>query len=317
MNKLDLLTIGDSSIDLFMKIGDNSGLTESADGSSEKFCFFHGSKIPVESFETSVAGNAINVAIGAKLLKLNAAVYTELGDDANTDRIISELKSWDINTDFCKKNKDTPTDLHTIIVFKGERTIFSYHGKRQYTLQDWPQPKYIYYTSMPEGFESFQHELIEYISKHRGTGLAFNPGTIHMKTGLAALRDILKVTDILFVNKEEAQRLTESALSGEELHKKLAELGPKLSVITDGSSGSSAYDGIKITHQGIYDDGRPVEDMTGAGDSFSAGFMAAIVHGKSLETALKWGTINASANIKVIGSFKGLLTIKEIESINI
>ncbi|OGC76895.1 hypothetical protein A2619_02520 [candidate division WWE3 bacterium RIFOXYD1_FULL_39_9] len=300
-----------------MKIADNAGVSESTTGGQPKFCFYHGTKIPVESFETSVAGNAINVAVGAKLLGINTSVYSELGDDSNTDRILNELKQLDIETNYCNKNKNTPTDLHTIVVFQGERTIFSYHGKRDYKVPNWKAPKYIYYTSMPEGFESFQKELIDYLEKNSEVGLAFNPGTIQMKTGVDSLRNILLVTDILFVNKEEAMRLTDTNGDLDSLLKELAKLGPKLIVITDGENGANAYDGQNITHQRSYNDNRPLVDMTGAGDSFSAAFMSAIIYGKSLETALKWGVINSGNNIKEIGSFKGLLNKDQIEKINI
>ena len=63
---MDLLTIGDVSIDLFMKVDDKelvSSAGDGKDGFESRICFYHGSKIPVSHFETSIAGNSLNVAV--------------------------------------------------------------------------------------------------------------------------------------------------------------------------------------------------------------------------------------------------------------
>ena len=56
-------------------------------------------------------------------------------------------------------------------------------------------------------------------------------------------------------------------------------------------------------------------DKTGAGDSFAAGFLAAITYGKDMHEALLWGTVNSGANVKVIGATKGVLTKAQIEEV--
>lgn len=316
-NEIDVLAIGDSSIDLFMKIPDNAGLSESEQGTDlPKICFYHGSKIMVESFKTSVAGNALHIATGTKLLGLNSAIYTEIGADSNADRIIKELNEIGVNTRYCIKNEGSETDLHTVIVFCGERTIFSYHGKRNYNLYNWGKPKFIYYTSVGEGFEQLQEKLLDFLNKNPETALAFNPGTIHMKAGKDKFANILKRTAILFVNKEEAEKITDIYTNDlKVLHEKLQILGPKVTVITDGEKGASGYDGTNLVIQEKYSDERPLIDKTGAGDAFSSGFLSAIIYGKSLKEALKWGAVNSGCAIKAIGSTHSLLTYNELKKI--
>ncbi|NMB70145.1 carbohydrate kinase family protein [candidate division WWE3 bacterium] len=312
----DILTIGDCSIDLFMRIADGSMQEErEADGQTKVF-FYHGSKIPVEDFETSIAGNSLNVAVAATILGLKTAIYTETGRDENTVRLIRELKDLKINTEHVIQNENTPTDVHTIIVFNAERTIFSYHGKRAYKMQNWEKPKCVYYTSIGKGFEKFQEQLIEYLNNNQDILVAFNPGTFQMKAGLIDLKPFLKVTHVLILNKEEVESLLGIKTNDlEEYHKELQKLGPKLTVITDAENGASASDGTKTYDQPAYTDPRPVLDMTGAGDAFAASFVAAILYGKTIETALKWGVINANNQIKEIGAIKGLLDKKSIEQI--
>jgi sugar/nucleoside kinase (ribokinase family) len=309
MKSLDLLTIGDSSIDQFMKVEEGS-----ADELQGEICFLHGSKVPIESFDTSIAGNALNVAVGTTLLEVKTAIYTEIGDDVNADRIINELKHLDIATDFCIKNKGTLTDVHPIVVYNNDRTIFIYHAKRNYKLQNWPTPKWIYYSSIGKDFGEFQNELIDYIKSNPTIGIAFNPGTYHLKAGLAAIGDFLKVTHLLIVNREEAVQLVGDG-KAEELHKKLQNLGPKLTVITDGDKGASAYDGQELIEMPAYEEGEPILDKTGAGDAFSSGFLSAIIHNKSLHQAVKWGLINSSSVIRIVGATHGLINLEEMEDL--
>ena len=313
----DLITIGDSDIDLFMKVA-NDTLVEDDSENRPKICFYHGTKIPVEQFETSVAGNALNVAVGCTKLGIKTALYTEIGDDQNADKLVEELGGYGVETDLVSKNKGTLTDAHTVVVYEGERTIFSYHGPRVYDIKDWDTPKWIYYSSMAKGFENFQKELIDYVKTTR-VGLAFNPGTMHIKIGVESIKNVLTVCDILFLNKEEAELFcgTDKTKSTDELtlHKALHKMGPKLTVITNGSKGATAYDGSVLVSQASYSDDKTIIDTTGAGDAFSSGFMSAIIYGKSLKEALKWGVINSGNSIKEMGALKGLTDKKTIEKL--
>lgn len=318
-DQIDILTIGDCSIDLMLKVPDNASEIEQLNGitgAQPKMCFYHGSKIMVESFSTSISGNSVNVATGTALLGLKTAIYTETGADANADKISEELKGFGVDTSLLIKNKGIDTALHAVIIYSGERTIFSYHGKRHYSIKNWGKPKFIYYSSLGEDFEKFQSELVEHVKKSK-VGLAFNPGTFQMARGVDSLTNVLAVTDILFVNKEEAQRLTKSPAGSDtmDLHKKLLAFGVKLGVITDGKNGASAYDRVKLFTQTAFIDNRKIVDMTGAGDAFSAGFIAAIIYGKNLQEALAWGTTNSAAQIKVVGSVGGMLTRTQLEKL--
>ncbi|VVC00488.1 putative sugar kinase [uncultured archaeon] len=56
-----------------------------------------------------------------------------------------------------------------------------------------------------------------------------------------------------------------------------------------------------------------VVDVTGAGDAFGSGFTAAIIKGKGIEEALRWGTANASSVVTMLGTKNILLTEKGIK----
>jgi ribokinase len=62
----------------------------------------------------------------------------------------------------------------------------------------------------------------------------------------------------------------------------------------------------------MYPDPAPPVDRTGAGDSFSSTFTAAIALGKTPAEALTWGPVNSMSVVQYIGAQKGLLTLDEL-----
>ncbi|MCA9301867.1 carbohydrate kinase family protein [Candidatus Nomurabacteria bacterium] len=315
----DVLVIGDSSIDQYLEL-ESVEIHEDLKMKQPEICFVHGSKVPVKTFASTLAGNACHVAVGLQRLNINTAIYTELGEDQNGSRFIEKYKSYGINTHLCRQNKGVDTNVHTIIWGKGDRTIFSYHYPYKYEVEftKLPQISWVFYTSLADGFETFQADLVKYLNANPSIGLAFNPGTYHMRAGTGKLLNVLKRTDILFVNREEAYAIiglpTGLSAAQTELHEKLQKLGPKKTVITNGKHGSSASDGESYEEMPIIKVAEPIVDKTGAGDAFAAAFMAAIYYKKSLKEALLWGTKNSASIVKCVGCIDGLLTKKEITS---
>jgi sugar/nucleoside kinase (ribokinase family) len=118
----------------------------------------------------------------------------------------------------------------------------------------------------------------------------------------------MKKTHVLFVNREEAEKLTsfgESDGKEKELLQALCKLGVKVPVITDGGNGTFAFDGTRYLRAGVL----PVDayERTGAGDAFGSGCLGALIKGKPLEEGLLWGTLNSASVIGYVGPQKGLL----------
>lgn len=323
MPNINLLTIGDVAIDQYMEIEDAS-VVEKDD---VKFLqILYGGKIPVETYRATIAGNSCNVALTANKLGLKVSVFTSLGNDPNGNKFIETFTKAGINTELCLVDESTSTNVHTIISFETERTILSHHPKRHYKIADliaWVKksdyPDWLYYTSMPPNFKDFQSDLIAYIKNNHRMGVCFNPGSFHIKEGVAAIRQFLGVTDILFVNLEEAQFILQTdSTDVEDLHDILHTMGPKITVITDSVNGSSAFDGNRLEKMGVFLHDKKIVDKTGAGDAFSASFLSALHHQKSIKDALIWGSINAANVITRVGSIHGqlsLLEMRELEKI--
>lgn len=313
----ELLVIGDASIDQYMLIDTPDSFIDPKTNQKE-ICFIHGTKIPVKNFRATIAGNVTHVGLGAQKLGIQTAIYTELGDDDNANKVIEAFKKEGIDTKLCKKNKNTNTNVHTIISSEGERTIFSYHKPRDYKLdfETLPKPKWIFYTSLADGFEPFQAKLVEYLKANPEIALAFNPGTLQIRKGVDNLKNILQTTNVLFVNRQEAKILSDSTdkCSQGDIHKKLQKLGPKLTVVTDGAKGSSAHDGKNLFELTAPTLDFDIIDKTGAGDAYSAAFLAALHYKRPLREAMKWGNINSANTLRFVGGIKGLQTKEEIKA---
>jgi sugar/nucleoside kinase (ribokinase family) len=309
MSELNLLTIGDASMDVFVTPTESDTYCLIDD----KECFLsfaYGDKIPVKDLAFSVGGNAANNSVGSKRLGVNSAVVLTLGDDETGDQIANKLIKEGVSCDYVTREKDTASNYSTAITVYGERTLFTYKApKKKYHLPDeLPKTPWLYLTSMGDGFETVFGRVVDHIKNNPEIKLAYNPGSRQLRAGVEKSTEVLKVAHILYVNRKEAEMFAgmEGTHGNEkELLKKLCTLGPKVPIVTDGANGSYVYDGEKFYRAGIL----PVDsyERTGAGDSFGSGCVAALIKGKTMEEALLWGTVNSASVIGYAGAQRGLL----------
>lgn len=311
----DLITIGDSTIDTFIKIHD---ATVECDINNKecKICIKYGEKIPVDSISHQVAGNAANVAVGAKKLGLNTSIYTNLGDDEHGHLIKKTLEKSAVAGDYIKNHPDMESNLSVVLTFRGERTVFVYHQPWDYVLPELKPSAFLYLTSLAESFvkSDVVDEICRYVEKNKPF-LIFNPGTYQLKADVKKYPQILEKCHLLVVNTQEAKKIlgTEEKedINQKDLLSKLLLLGPKNIVITDGDNGSFGTDGKSFFRVGIF----PVQlvEKTGAGDAYASGLIAGLFYKLQLSEAMIWGTINASHVIQEIGTQNGLLAKDDLE----
>lgn len=312
-SQFDLLSIGDASMDVFMTPTETEALCQ-LDDKDCLICFSYGDKIPVKNLEFSVGGNAANNAVGTVRLGVKTTIVLTLGDDSIGSLIVEGLKKEKVDMTYVVQQPSTASNYSSIISYSGERTIFSYHAPRSYEFPvQLPVTPWVYLTSMGESYRPFYNHITEWLIKNPQPKLAFNPGSWQLKGEIEALENILKLTHIIFVNRQEAEKITgvkSDHGKEKELLSALCKMGPKVSVITDGSAGSFVFNGQKFYRAGVL----PVDafERTGAGDAFGSGFLSAAVKGKTLEEALVWGTVNSASVIGYVGSQKGLLGEEEM-----
>jgi len=312
----NLITIGDAVVDNHI-ILDEADVECDLDTKACRLCLDYAAKVPVSDSFQNIGGNAVNVAIGASKLGLVTSVLTDLGKDANGKMVVSELKKYGVDTKLAKLNPKNQTRFAIVLNYKGERTILSSHKKKDYTWpKDVPESDWIYFTSMSEGYENVQKNLLAYLQKHPTVRLVYNPGSFQSKNSLDSVLEVIKKSDILIVNLQEAETILKTTLSKEKsvatiIHKLLA-LGAKEVVITDAEKG--AYGG---NVEGIWKiESFPVKVVakTGAGDAFSSGYISARQYDHDIADALTWGIANSCSVISSFGAHAKLLERDSIKN---
>lgn len=310
---LDLITIGDASLDSFISPSESETLC-SLDEKTCMVCFKYGDKIPVTSLDFSVGGNAANNAVGAKRLGLDVALVSTFGDDIVGKQIRDALEKEGIILSYVHEAQNMRSNYSTVINYAEERTIFSFHAPKPYVFpQKLPEPKWLYLTSLGEGWENVFKETLAYLDMHPDVKLAFNPGSQQLRAALVELSPILKHTHLLYVNREEAEHISmksDSVGHEKELLSAVHALGPSMIVITDGPAGAYVYNGQSYLYAPIFP--QKAVSRTGAGDAFGSGCLSALIKGKTLEEALMWGTLNSASVIGKVGAQTGLLRADEM-----
>ncbi|MDH4358995.1 MAG: carbohydrate kinase family protein [Candidatus Berkelbacteria bacterium] len=307
MDTKSIQTIGDLTQDTILEIDESQAeLLCDIRHQSCEIALKYGEKIPVKELSVGCGGSALNTAVGFSRLGLKTTISGIVGDDLIADEIIQFLKEGEINTSQIKRQGQT--NRSSIILYKKERTILSYHGPRDYRGLGLTKSDWIYFASANKGIEALNRKVLEQVS--RGVKLAINPGSWELKN-FEIFLPLARVATALILNKSEAELITGENKIANQL-KKMLSLGTKIAVITDGRNGAYFALGNENYHIGIAPS--DLLDSTGAGDSFSAGFIGGLIMTSSLEQSAKWGMVNSASVVESLGANKGLLSRSEIEN---
>lgn len=304
--------IGDIALDRFLLVPDIPISPSPSNPGNFTLNLEIGHKIPVSQVYDSIGGNAYNLAYGLSLLGINTALVASIGEDNLSNYIIDAINGLNLNTEHIVKTANSGINQSTILSINGERIVFSHHQPKDYTNLSLPTSEWLYITSLSKGSEATLQNIINNSNNYK---LVFNPGSYLLKHNLDLIHQILPKTEILFVNKEEAQYISnntdENIIA---LIQNLHNLGAKIIAITDGNNG--AY--VSNTDSKLHLPARQVEkkETTGAGDAFAAGFLASFIqNSEDIGQALKWGIIQSSSVLREIGSVNGLSSLDEVNAI--
>jgi sugar/nucleoside kinase (ribokinase family) len=311
--KIDVVSIGDTATDAFIRIKD-AHVHCNLNKNNCELCFGFGDKVPYENVTVVPGvGNSANAAVSFSKLGLRSAFISNVGDDRFGTECMEALEAHGVATRYMSRQKGIPTSYHYILWYDNERTILTHHEDYIYTLPAFPEPQWMYLSSLGSSAKDFHNDISEYLLSHPKVKLAFQPGTFQIKLGAEALKSIYGRTEVFISNLEEAQKILETNESdAKKLINMMQAKGPKIVVITDGPQGAYAGDGVKTYYMPAYPDERPAFERTGAGDAFASALVAFLIKGKTLPEALKLAPIDSASVVQKIGSQAGLLTEKEI-----
>jgi sugar/nucleoside kinase (ribokinase family) len=270
----------------------------------------------------------MNSSVGLARLGMKASFCGVLGDDQWGQRLMETLKKEGVDGTTATVAEHETTGFSIVLLLpNGERTILHHHGTNRHLddvtfAQDViPQCDAVYLNRLSDDACIIENDIVAMLEKHPAIHLTWNPGGCQIAATMNAedKAALLKQTDLLLLNKEEAEIFTGKKDIKEQLSI-LFERGVKHVCITDGKNGSYAYDGMNMVHCPCINN-VIIVDTTGAGDAFGTGMTWALLAGKDLKNALKAGTINAASVISAIGAESGLLTetqmIEKMQSVSL
>ena len=256
---------------------------------------------------THGGGTGGNVATWLGSKKVPVFLVTRVGKDTAGDALIRELDAFGV-----EHNAEAIEGIHTGVVIslvdsKGERTMFPDSGANAgLSLKDLPpltgiSVAYISgYSFLNPTSRPGVIEMAKVINKH-AIPIIFDPASIGSMNfrGKEGLDEMLQLTDVLILNRSEAEFL--SGVTG--VDRALTELLKKVPcvVIKTGADGAIAQsrDGNVLSMPAHPVD---VKDTTGAGDAFAAGFIASWMKSRDLSTALTNATHYAAECVAIIGA---------------
>ncbi|MFF5563169.1 carbohydrate kinase family protein [Streptomyces sp. NPDC012623] len=295
----DLLVIGDANPDIVLGPLD----APLAFGQREQL---------VDTGVLTLGGSAAIMACGAARLGLKVAFAGRVGDDESGRFVRTALNARGVDTGALRVDPGLPTPL-TVVVTRadGDRTILTSPGTLSATgPADVPDElltgsRHVHaasYFLLPK-LAAALPDLLGRARAHSATTSLDTNDDPSGEWAPGTLDATLAVTDFLLPNAQEALALATTADAGHapaslaDAARRLASRGP-LVVVKDGAEGALAHDGGTLTRTpGIA--ARPL-DTVGAGDSFDAGFVAAVLRGlptaEAIELAAACGALSTRAH---------------------
>lgn len=322
-----VICIGSSSKDIFFPTGDGLILDTPEDiAAQKKIAFELGAKYQVAEIFEAPGGCAANVAQGLSRLGIKTACYTKIGKDELGKWIKKELKKENVSTKLVQIDKTCKSDLSVIIVDEKTRDhVILYNRESNTRLEVNPKKikntQRLFISALNGDWEKNIDEILNVAQRYQ-IKILFNPGQKNIKDNPQKVLEIIKKSEVIILNKDEAIEIVmahNSDFKAQDLNDEifllnnLNGISGGVVVLTDGENGCWAIDGVDIFFSKVAVEN--IVDTLGAGDSFSSGFLAGYISDKGVEESLKMGMANGGSVILYYGAKQGLLNKNNIKEL--
>jgi len=262
----------------------------------EKNCSTH-----ITDRQVYYGGGAANIAAGIAMLGEMVTLHSCVGSDftgSDYDRWMTKLGVG--QQFFVIPDAHTPTAFMFTDETGDQMTFFEWGASRAFRTSEAPALPLVHMATADPEFNCRVAEKGEFVS--------FDPGQDVFWYNKEQLDSIISNADILFANQHEVKQMCETlGITREAL---IARVG--MAIFTMSGDGSTLYTQGKEHFIPVV----PVslEDPTGAGDSYRAGFLSAYVKGYDPLTCCKIGTVTASHVVEHVGCQTHLPTWDTMEA---
>ena len=261
------------------------------------------------SYSRGFGGKGLNQSIALAKSGLDVYHAGRVGFDGQP--FIDYLQEYGVKVDYLKKDEETATGHAIIQVSHSENCIILYGGANQ--LIDEVQIDEVLTYFEKGDLLLIQNEIssLTYLitkAHEKGLRIAFNTAPMDEKV----FSYPLNLIDIFVVNEVEGKGLANiSSDNVEDVIVGLQKTYPNKEIIlTVGSLGSYYICGETVMHQEAY----RVEavDTTAAGDTFTGFYLASILRGEEVNTALRIAAKASSITVTKEGAAKSIPTLEQV-----
>ncbi len=309
-----------------------------------------GTKIDVPNIHYATGGGATNTGVGFKRLGLEVEAIFKTGRDHAALEILVDMKKEGVGTTYVTVDEQTSTATSFIIPSRERNhVVFAFRGANKHLkIEEFPlnhlqEFSYLYINPLSEN----SRLLLQFLApraQELGITVVINPGMGQIahepEEFIAALRHV----DVLILNAFEARHLMKALLKNTSItvekrkaqsatiptllenflladtgiltlydfFREILNIGPSIVAVTNGAEGVYIGTNEKVFfHPSI-----PAQVVSGlgAGDAFSSGFAGSLALGKGIESAIRYGMINAWSVIQHPDAKQGLLFMRELEA---
>ncbi len=271
----------------------------------------------VDKITLSAGGNALNTALALTKLGMNAGISGKVGCDFFGDFLVNVMKEYGCDIRGVIKDPNIDTSVTIVLVKPDGQRNFLHYSAASSSLNEEDIDSYLISESkilhiggtfLLPGLDGKSMANILRNAQKRKVMTSLDVSWDPHNKWMQKLEPCLPYVDIFLPNLEEGKRLTGKEKPGE-IAEVLLSYGIKIVGLKLGEKGCYLKTGNEEFRLPAFK--IKAVDLTGAGDSFIAGFLTGINKGFSIEKSGRLANAVGAMCISSLGATTGVKTLKE------
>lgn len=304
-----ILVAGNAGIDLYFR---SQILTDRV--VNERLDLALGGKYLAEEFYQFFGGGGANAAVSFAIQGFTTQLWSHVGNDDFGKEVVANLNQKKVNSDLVFTKADKTAVSCVLLTMKGDRTIINFRSNadnlqmEQKVSEAFSKNNWFVIYSLAHCQKDKKLGFIQE-AKNKGLKVFLSLHSSEYAKGLDYLDEYFALADVVHLNAHELADIY--GKKAKEIDFAKTNFGQTLKIpillVSYDRSGSYAYADKQIYYQPMVPEKRRL-DTTGAGDSFSSGFLGQYLKSGNIAQALLFGATNATGEVENLGAQTGLLS---------